>query len=142
MIPNEHEKVQKRAKKVKIVVSKDYHCEENKELVDIFYELSRAYFKSGDHDRGLHFGHIAKLIRTINFKIYSGSQAMNIKGIGSKTKQLIDEFLATKQLESRFAILREKIASIDPDQYAEGKGKGEGEGEGEGVQSPAKRSKK
>jgi hypothetical protein len=134
LVLNEHKKVQKRAKKVKVVVSKEYHCVDNTELVDIFYELSRAYFKSGDYDRGLHFGHIAKVIRTINFKIYSGSQAMKIKGIGSKTKQLIDEFLATKQLESRFAILREKIAAIDTDiDHAEGKG--------EGLQSPAKRSK-
>ncbi len=47
----EHPKVKERIQKAKIVVSKQYGNIQNKELVDMLYDLSRAYFKSGDTNR-------------------------------------------------------------------------------------------
>ena len=47
----EHEAVRKRIKKARVVVSKQYGNIHNKELVDMLYELSRAYFKAGDTNR-------------------------------------------------------------------------------------------
>jgi hypothetical protein len=125
-----HKKVAKRAKKARIVLSKEYFNDENKDLVNIFYELSRAYFKVGDHNRGLHFGAIAKILRTKSFPITSGAQALTIKGIGHSTKKLIDEFLATKHLDSRFLSLRERIASLETEKL-----------EGKGLKSPKKKGK-
>ncbi len=47
----EEEAVGKRIKKSRVVVSKQYGNVHNKELTDMFYELSRAFFKSGDTNR-------------------------------------------------------------------------------------------
>ena len=84
----------------------------NKELIDIFHELSEYEYGQKERFKGNAYRKVENKLKTLQYKVISGSKVKHLPGFGKAAINKIDEYLQYKKVK-RLEMYRTEYGSIE-----------------------------
>ena len=90
----------------------DRNINPNQELIDVFHELAEYEFAQKQRFKGSAYRKIENKLKTLQYKVTSGSKVKHLPGFGKAAVNKIDEYLQHKKVK-RLEMYRTEYGSIE-----------------------------